>query len=58
MHYQISKSSNGMWSIWAKPLDETREGYWLRHSKHKTRKIALQYASVLAGWSGKIEILN
>jgi hypothetical protein len=58
MHYQISKSCNGMWNIWARPMTELREGYWLHHSTHKSRKIALQYATILAGWSGKIEILN
>jgi hypothetical protein len=58
MHYQISKASNGLWNIWAKPLAEQREGHWMKHSQHKTLKQAKTYASVLAGWSGKVEIIK
>jgi hypothetical protein len=58
MHYQIKKLDVNRWIIWAKPINGSRDGYWTKHSTHKSRKIALQYASVLAGWAGKIEILN
>jgi hypothetical protein len=57
MHYQIKKMPNAQWVIWSRPLNETREGYWHKHSIHKSRKIAMQYAAMLAGWSGKIEII-
>lgn len=58
MQYQIEKHKSGMWVIWSKPLDETREGYWLKHSQHKTRKAAMNYATLLAGWSGKVELIK